>query len=151
MLLDFNGTIAAPSPGDIVIQEITAGGVTGADFSSEFTFTVEGAGDVLRVTETGDSQLTHRQWYRIANEGGWAGVADFERDYVVQMGDCDNNGLVVGADFSCVNEGITCFNCPDDRRDINGDNFILGVDASIVNSFISSFPVAKPTGHACSP
>ena len=154
VLLTFMGPITEPAAGEIMIQEITDAGGTGADLSADFTFSVEGAGNVLRITENVDSPLnplTHRHWYRFTNLGAWAGGGLFERDYVVQMGDCTNDGLVVGADFSCVNAKISCFNCPDDRADINGDNLILGADASLVNSFISSFPVAKPSGHDCSP
>ena len=152
VLLTFDNPIPEPAPGEVMIQEITDAGGTGADISANFTFTVEGAmGEVLRITENGDSPLTHRTWYRFTNLGGWTGAANFERDYVVQVGDVDNNGLVLGIDFSIVNGGIPCVNCPDDRRDINGDNRILGIDASIVNGSIASPPVAKPSGHDCSP
>ncbi len=148
VLLTFDRVIMAPSAGEIMILEMMVGGATGADPSANFTYS--GCGNRLRITENVAS-LVHRSWYPCANVGVRAGVADFERDYVVKVGDCDNNGFVVGADFSCVNARIPCFNCPDERGDIDGDNIIVGADSSLVNSKIASFPVAKPTGHACSP
>jgi len=146
--LTFDGNLpAAPTPGQVQINELLPAGAFGPDLSASFTFEVEG-GTVLKIRDTG-ATLEHRKWYGIRNVGGWAGVADFEVDYLVQMGDCDGNGLVISLDVGCVNAGIPCFtNCGDDnRKDIDGDGRVISLDVGVVNGHIGSFAVPKPSGH----
>ncbi len=147
-LLTFANPVTAPTlAGKILIRELQTGGTFGPDLSPNFTFTNDSP-TVVRVTENG-SVLTHRGWYAVQNVGGWDGVDTFKVDVVLQVGDAIANGRVLGADASAVNTGIPCFvNCPV-RLDINGDTRVLGSDFSVVNTSIPSFPVVKPSGHAC--
>ena len=82
-------------------------------------------------------------------EGDWSGVADFEMQYVLQMGDCDNTGTVSNDDTGCVNAAIPCFSgCGDDRReDMDGNGIIISLDVGVVNGHIPSSAVTKPSGH----
>ena len=59
----------------------------------------------------------------------------------------DNDGQVLSFDVNVINGGNPCFDCPDDRRDINGDNRVLSFDVSIANGRIPSSPVPRPDGH----
>jgi hypothetical protein len=54
---------------------------------------------------------------------------------------------VFNDDVSVINTGIPCFDCPDDRRDINGKNQNLAYDVSVTNGNIPSLTVSKPGGH----
>ncbi|NLE57868.1 MAG: hypothetical protein GX616_05870 [Planctomycetes bacterium] len=102
---------------------------------------------MLKIRETGSS-LTHRKWYAVRNAGAWTSVAPFTVQYVVQVGDANNDGRVLNTDFGLVNAAIPTFStADDDRRDINGDGKILNTDFGVLNSKIPSFPVAKPAGH----
>jgi len=146
--LTFDGDLrSTPAPGEIEINELLPGGAFGPDLSASFAIDVEG-GTVLRLQDTG-ATLQHRKWYAIRNVGNWAGVEDFEVQYLVQMGDCDGNGIVISLDVGCVNAGIPCFvNCGDDNRlDIDGDGRVISLDVGVVNGHIGSFSVPKPDGH----
>ena len=146
--LTFDGDLrSTPAPGEIEINEMLPGGVFGADLSASFTIDVEG-GTVLRLQDTG-ATLEHRKWYAIRNIGGWGAVNDFEIQYLLQMGDADENGIVISLDVGAVNSGIPCFvNCGDDNRlDIDGDGRIISLDVGVVNGHIGSFSVPKPDGH----
>ncbi len=149
--LTFDGDISVPGAGEVMIQEMIDGGICGDDLSAGFTFTVEndtqGQPRVLRIRETA-SFLQHRKWYAVRNTGAWAAVAPFTVQYVVQVGDANNDGRVLNTDFGLVNAAIPTFSAADDdRRDINGDGRILNTDFGVLNSKIPSFPVAKPSGH----
>ncbi|NLE57225.1 MAG: hypothetical protein GX616_02615 [Planctomycetes bacterium] len=149
--LVFSEDITAPVAGEILIHEMLTDGAYGADLSSGFTFTVENDVSlqprILRIRETG-STLRHRKWYAIRCTGAWGYVAPFTVQYVVQVGDANDDGRVLNTDFGVINAAIPVFSAADDdRRDINGDGRILNTDFGIVNSKIPSFPVAKPTGH----
>ncbi|NLE58185.1 MAG: DUF1565 domain-containing protein, partial [Planctomycetes bacterium] len=149
--LTFDADTTAPDAGAVMIQEMIAGGTYGEDLSAGFTFTVENDGQgqprVLKIRETASS-LQHRKWYAVRNTGGWTGVAPFTVQYVVQVGDANNDGRVLNTDFGWVNAAIPTFStADDDRRDINGDGRILNTDFGVLNSKIPSFHVAKPDGH----
>ncbi len=149
--LTFDADIAAPDAGAVMIQEMLAGGTCGDDLSAGFTFTVENDGQghprVLKIRETAPS-LQHRKWYAVRNTGDWTGVAPFTVQYVVQVGDANNDGRVLNTDFGVINAVIPIFSAADDdRRDINGDGRVLNTDFGVTNSKIPSFPVAKPSGH----
>ncbi len=149
--LTFDADIVAPDAGAVMIQEMIAGGTYGDDLSAGFTFTVENSGQgqprVLKIRETGSS-LQHRKWYAVRNTGAWAGFAPFTVQYVVQVGDANNDGRVLNTDFGVINAAIPIFNATDDdRRDINGDGRVLNTDFGVANSKIPSFTVAKPEGH----
>jgi len=136
-----------PAPGQVEIVKLLSDGDFGPDLSAVFAFAVED-GSVLRIEDT-DATLQHRKWYAIRNVGNWPGVAPFEMHYLVQMGDCDGDKIVISLDVGCVNAGIPCFvNCGDDnRKDIDGDGRVLSLDVGVVNVHIGSFTVEKPTGH----
>ena len=92
--------------------------------------------------------MQHRKWYTIRNVGNWPGVAPFEVQYVVQVGDADADLKVLNFDAGVINAAIPDFSVPDDeRRDIDGDGKILNFDTGLTNAHIPSFPVPKPTGH----
>ena len=92
--------------------------------------------------------MQHRKWYAVLNTGSWTGVSPFTVQYVVQVGDVNNDGRVLNVDFGLVNPAVPSFDvADDDRRDINGDGRILNSDFGVLNSKIPSFPVAKPAGH----
>lgn len=149
--LRFDLDIDAPASGSILIQEMLAGGAYGPDLASDFTFTVENDASlrprVLKIREKATT-LTHRKWYAIRNMGGWANVAPFVVQYVVQVGDANADNRVLNTDFGVISAAIPVFNAPDDdRRDINGDGRILNTDFGLANSKIPSFNVPKPSGH----
>ncbi|MFH0981993.1 MAG: dockerin type I domain-containing protein [Planctomycetota bacterium] len=80
---------------------------------------------------------------------GWAGVAPFEVQYVVLMGDVDNDGFVKSADASAVYPHVSFLPVPDDSRyDVNGDGYVQNADASAIYPRVSFLPKpAKPSGH----
>jgi len=149
--LTFDWDLSTPPAGAVMIQEMIAGGTYGEDLSAGFTFTIENNGQgqprVLKVRETGTT-LQHRKWYAVRNTGAWTGVAPFTVQYVVQVGDANNDGRVLNTDFGVINAVIPIFSAADDdRRDINGDGRVLNTDFGVTNSKIPSFTVAKPEGH----
>ena len=151
MRLTFSDDITTPGAGHVTIKELLPDGAFGPDLSANFTFAIESDGGnprILKIDET-TSILEHRKWYAIQNEGDWEGVATFELQLVVQVGDCDGNGIVISLDVGCVNAAIPCFtNCGDDARpDIDGDGRIISLDVGVVNAHIGSFAVTKPSGH----
>ena len=148
--LTFDGNIGTPSPGQVLIQELLGGGGFGGDLSSSFIFSVEDSGGfprVLRIEENG-SVLIDRTWYGIRNTGGWSGVAPFEVQYVVQVGDATGEGMVQVNDWAMVNAYVPNFDALDnDRSDMNGDGYVLYFDSSVTVAKIPSMPVPKPSGH----
>ena len=147
--LTFDGNLpAAPAAGQIVIQELLAGGGFGPDLSAGFTFTIDTDPKVLKIRETATS-LTHRKWYAIRNTGGWTGVANFEVQYVVLMGDVDNNGFVQNLDAGAIYPNVSPLPKPDDYRyDVDGNGFCQNLDAGGVFPRVSPLPKpAKPSGH----
>ncbi|MCH7886198.1 MAG: hypothetical protein IIC01_13245 [Planctomycetes bacterium] len=149
--LTFACDISAPGTGDVLVREMLDAGAFGSDLSSNFTFTVEDNGGgprVLKINGESSSTLEHRKWYSIQNVGDWSGVADFEVQYVVQVGDANNDVRVLFDDLGVINARIPTFDAEDDaREDINGDGKILFDDLSMANASIPSFPVDKPSGH----
>lgn len=151
MRLRFDRDVTAPLAGQLLVREMLPGGTYGADLSAGFTFEVESDAQdcrrILRIRETG-STLQHRKWYAVLNTGSWTGVSPFAVQYVVQVGDVNNDGRVLNVDFGLVNPAVPSLDvADDDRRDINGDRRILNSDFGVLNSKIPSFPVAKPAGH----
>ncbi len=150
MRFTFDGDVTAPNNGNILIQELLSGGDFGPDLSDNFDFSIEDDGSgprILRVEEVVPT-LVHRTWYTVRQIGDWAGVAPFRVDYVVQVGDANNDGRVLNTDVGFINPAIPDFFPSDgDRRDVNGDGRILNTDVGVANGNIPSFPVAKPDGH----
>ena len=146
--LTFDGDISAPTAGQLMIQELAAGGAfTGPDLSDQFTYTVEG-GTTLRIAETG-TVLAAETWYGIYNAGTWPGVASFEMDYVVVRGDVNNSGFTNFSDLSTINQNLTGTSVDDDVYDINASGFVNFSDISTANQSINSEAPAKPDGHVC--
>ena len=143
-----------PTPGQVTISEITDGGggacAYGPDLSGSFTFSIENTGAgfprILKMQSTG-GVLTHRKWYAVRNTGGWSGVANFEAQYVVQVGDANNDLRVLFNDLGVINGSIPCFADCDERLDIDGDGRILFNDLGVANGSVPSFPVDKPCGN----
>ena len=150
--LTFDGAVALPTAGQVLIQEMLAGGVAGPDLSASFGFALGSGNTVLRIhdglTATPTANLGHRKWYVIRNTGGWAGVANFEAQFPSQVGDATGDNRVVNLDVSTVNAGVPCLSgCGDaNRLDVNGDQRVTNVDVSLANSSVSSFAVPKPSG-----
>ena len=147
--LTFGGTISQPAAGEVEIRELQAGPATGADLSSQFIFTVEGT-DVLRIEENGDV-LADGKWYGIMNTGSWSGVANFEVDYAVVVGDVSNDGFNDFSDLSAIFANQTGAAADDDPYDINADGFVDFSDLSAALGFNGSFDPGKPDGHGCTP
>lgn len=148
--LVFDGHIAAPAPGDVQIRELLQGGGFGPDLSAFFAFDVEVDGEgrprLLSIQEQGN-RMTHRRWYGFSSSG-WGGAFGFDVHYVVQVGDVNNDGQVLGYDVSAFNSGAPKSAAEhNDRRDVNGDGRILSDDVDTVKSVIPSFAAPKPNGH----
>jgi hypothetical protein len=138
--------ITEPGPGEVLVQQLLDDGEFAPNLSDVLLFTVEG-GTTLAIEDDGQA-LSHGNWYAIRNTGGWSGVETFEVHLVVQVGDCNNDLMVLPNDLSCINSDIPNMSPPDDSRfEINGDGMVLPNDLSAANSFIPSMPVTKPTGH----
>jgi len=151
--LTFDGALPGlPGAGQLLIQEMLAGGAAGQDLSASFAFTLESGDMVLRIrdglTTTPTANLTHRRWYVIRNTGGWAGVANFVAEFPVQAGDASGDNRVLQADAGLINTFVPCLTgCGDqNRNDINGDARVLQADVGQAASSVSSLPVVKPTG-----
>ncbi len=155
--LMFDGDIAAPQAGELLLQELGTNGTFEADLSTNFSSTVESVDvggvqrpRVLKVTENG-SWLTSRTWIGIRNVGGaegWTGVAPFEIQYVVQVGDVNADGKVLANDLSAIFPKIPTNPAGDqERADVNGDSKVLANDLSAVFPRIPSNTVPKPSGH----
>lgn len=143
--------LTPPTTSQVTINELLNGGSFGSNLApSNFTYTIENDGSghprILKIQESA-STLQHRTWYGV--KGSWSGVASFEVDYQDQRGDADDNNNVQNADAGTVNGQIPCLSgCGDARRaDINGDLQITSADTGIVNSYVVSLSVTKPSGH----
>ena len=95
-----------------------AGGTHGSDLSTAFTFTVEnnteGQPRMLKIRETASSLL-----HPIGTQSGHgrlAGESPFVVQYVVQVGDANNDGRVLNTDFGIVKAANPTFNAADDNR-----------------------------------
>ncbi len=144
MRLTFACDAETPGSGDVLIQEMQSSGAFGSDLGSGFTFTVE-SGNVLKITENA-STLAHRTWYAVRNTGDWAGVANFEVQYLVQRGDANNDKFVTSQDVSVIYGSPEGSVADDSRYDINGDGTRNYDDVVLANSYFSGF-VAEPSGH----
>ncbi|MFH0982272.1 MAG: dockerin type I domain-containing protein [Planctomycetota bacterium] len=73
----------------------------------------------------------------------------FEVQYVVLMGDVNNDGYVQNADASAVYPRVSFLPVPDDNRyDVDGDGYVKNADASAVYPRVSFLPKpTKPSGH----
>ena len=150
--LTFSVDITEPPPGELLVQQMFAGGAFGPDLSGGFDVSIEQDGDgfprTLRLVDAGLPDLQHGAWYTISGNGGWLGGASFDVAYVVQVGDVSNDGAVLNLDAGLINGAIPEFVAADqDRRDIDGDGTILNDDVSTANFYIPSFQVPKPDGH----
>ena len=143
--LTFAGPITAPTAGQILIQQMTAGGTYGADKSANFTYTVEG-GNVLRIREVG-AQMPDNTWFAIRNTGGWTSACNFTIQYPVNVGDFDGNGVVLSADVLAINVIANGAKADQDRSDVDGNGFKLQADVLLANANQPSATPAKPTGH----
>lgn len=149
--LTFDGAVAMPSPGEIVIQQLDdAGAFTGIDLSANFTYSLEADDTVLRIQETGDV-LSNVTWYGIVNDGTWASADDFKVTYPAMPGNVNNDGFTNFGDLSGINANLVDPAADDDPYDVNGDGRVNFGDMSGANVFIPSTKPAKPTGHDCAP
>jgi hypothetical protein len=148
--LTFAGPMAggAPAAGQVLVQELLAGGGFGPDLSANFTFTVVSP-TVLRVRDNA-ATLVNGKWYGIRNTGGWSGSQNFEVDYVAVYGDSNNDRVNDFGDLSFIFAFLGPAT-PTDRSDVNSDGVVDFGDLSAAFSFIGSFDPGKPDNHACSP
>jgi hypothetical protein len=150
MLLEFTGPIAAPRPGDIVIQRLLArGAYSPEDYSSYFSFTVED-NNFLRIRETGRA-FVNMHWYSIRNTGDWFGVAPFKIVYRAVYGDVDNSGTTNGLDANDIWAVRGTVVGPCDRYDMDLDGILGGLDAKDAWVYRGSSAPPMPYGHTCSP
>ncbi|MFQ5591564.1 MAG: hypothetical protein ACE5HE_10410 [Phycisphaerae bacterium] len=150
--LSFSSDIGAPAPGEILIQSMLSGGLFGPDISSGFEFRIEldtdGKPRVLEIVDESPPDLVHREWYAIRSLGGWTNGAEFSVEYVVQVGDSDNDGRVLNLDVGLINAAIPDLDADEeDRRDIDGDGTVLNADVSTANAHLPSLAVPRPGGH----
>lgn len=140
--------LALPGAGELLIQELLAGGAFGPNLNtgSNFTFTIEG-GNVLRVREGTTPILQDGKWYAVRNTGAWANVAPFEAQYAVQLGDQNANGFTQNNDVLAINASPTGPVADNSRFDVNGDGFRTNADVTLANANSNSPLPAKPTGH----
>lgn len=138
-----------PAAGQVRIREMLDGGTYGSDLSASLTFSVvnnaNGKPRILRMDETG-GVLAHRKWFAVDNNG-WSGKAAFAVQYLVNVGDANNDALVTGADVSLINANISPLPQPDSRCDVDGNGRVLGLDYSLANANIDPIAVPKPSGH----
>ncbi len=119
--------------------------------TSRFSFTVEddanGYPRVLMIAEEG-TVLSNKTWIAVRHVGGWAGVESFTVQYMVQIGNVNNDGRVMANDLSPIFPMIpTAGASPTERCDINGDEQVMADDLSPVFPNIPSPSVPKPSGH----
>lgn len=174
---EFDAPIEPPMPGEIEIRELLPGGSFGLDdLSPLFQFSVEGD-NVLRVEEHGCTDgtcdfgagtatcldgpdagkpcihpLANETWYGLMNLGGWCETAEFQMNYVVVLGDANNDLVTSFADLSAINSMMSePANTPDDSRfDINITGGVGFADLSAANSFNGSSALnSKPDRHTC--
>jgi hypothetical protein len=140
--------LALPGPGELLIQELQAGGAFGTNLNtgSNFTFTIEG-GNVLRVRESNTPVLQDGKWYAIRNTGAWANVAAFEAQYAVQLGDQNGNGFTQNNDVLTINAAPNAAQPDDSRLDVDGNGFKNNADVLLANASQPSALPAKPGGH----
>ncbi|MCK4658637.1 MAG: right-handed parallel beta-helix repeat-containing protein [Phycisphaerae bacterium] len=148
IVLTFAADLEAPEPGDILIQELLAEGAYGPDMStSGFSFTVEEPTYRLVITDEG-TVLSNKTWIAVRHVGGWAGMGSFTVQYMIQVGDVNNDGRVMANDLSPIFPMIpTAGASPTERCDINGDGRVMADDLSPVFPNIPSPSVPKPCGH----
>ncbi len=153
--LFFDAPITAPQPGQLLVQSLLGGGLWGcppsqpygADVSASFEYTVEGE-TVLRIYEPSPTStvLADRHWYVIRNVGDWPGVADFEIQFPVVVGDADGNRFTTPSDVGMVNVLVLGRVHDQSRVDMDGDGFRTSTDVSIVHASQGP-PPTKPCGH----
>ena len=146
----FDGTIAAPSAGQIEVRELLPAGGLGEDLSDSFTVTIEGV-DVLRLTENGGI-LSNETWYAIVNTGAWPCVDEFKRDYIVVYGDANGDGRTSAFDANDIWQNRADPSPKESRFDINGDGRVNAFDANLAwNNRNPVDPPDKPSEHTCIP
>jgi len=148
--LTFDGPlpVTPPTGTELDIVELLPAGAFGADLlPGTFQLTIEG-GNVLKIREsaTGSTVLADNHWYAIRNTGAWAGVANFEIHFPVNVGDSDGNRFTTPADVGQVNAAPNGPQPDNSRFDINGDAFKTPADVGLANANQGP-PPAKPTGH----
>jgi len=146
----FDGTLpGTPITGEVKVFALDdAGAFLGGDLSTGFNFSLESGNTVLRVEETGTA-FTNATWYAVVNDGAWAGVQQFEVDYVVMPGNVNGDNFTDFGDLSAIFANQT--GSADDQNvyDVNADGFVDFGDLSAANVFNGASMPTKPTGHTC--
>jgi len=147
--------------GGICVNGTSSGKLCGTNAdctqNGQFTGTCNLDNQTLTIREVGTT-LQHRHWYEVtsAGWGGPTGVQAFgpgptvpNAQFVVQVGDANDNGRVLTDDTAVVLEYAPCLaNCGDNNRlDIDGDGRVMNADADAVTAHVPSLPVVKPCGH----
>ncbi len=144
MRFGFDNDITVPEPGQIEIVECLPNCQEGPDISGYFdiSVSVDAVKPVLRLWQgptTVFPILKHRSWYKVRNVS-WPCVNPFQFQYVVQMGDADDNNFVTNSDVLLVNNNIgPTFGVDDSRFDIDGNLFVTNSDVLFANLNISGF------------
>ena len=140
MLLTFSGTIALP--GGPALSVVPLGG--GADVGASFDYSIEPDGVTLKAVEQG-VVLTNQTWYQVTPAAG-LDVRPFTLDVCTLIGDCNGNGRVTTADYSCVK--LAMGQRDHVREDLNGSGRVTTADYLVVKDHMGDrAPVAPADGR----
>jgi len=126
----FGCQIELPAVGNpLVIRDMTNGC---ADVSNLFTYSVDpddSTGQTLKAKENGDL-LPDMTWYQVNSAPDWTSVEPFHFALCTLEGDCNDNGRVTTADYSCVKGRM---GEPGDLPgDLNGSGRVTTADYAVV-------------------
>jgi len=156
--LTFACDVPAPLAGDVTIQQLKDSGGFEPNVSSAFNVSIDntpmGFPRILKIAGEPVNTLADEKWYAVRNAGAWddpatawPDVAAFELHYAYMIGDATNDNNVLSSDVLFVNSEFGCFENCDERKDLNGDGFVLSSDVLIADQHVPSFAPTKPTGH----
>ncbi|HUW84766.1 MAG TPA: hypothetical protein VMZ31_18440 [Phycisphaerae bacterium] len=136
ILLTFSAAITLP--GGPALSIVPLGG--GADQGGAFGYAIEPDGVTLKALEQG-TVLTDQTWYQVTPVAGLA-VQPFALDVCTLIGDCNDNGRVTTADYTCVKGSIGVYT--EDRRDLDGSGRVTTSDYIVVKEHLGRRVPPKP-------
>jgi hypothetical protein len=152
--LHFDHDLSMPASGEVLVHELPIDECAGPDPEDDLSdfldisLQIDDQGNPrrLRIQDSrGFNVFEPGKWYRVQNQGAWAGVAPFSVDYQLLVGDVDNDGFTLFSDLSVIYEYIPLRNAPDTSPyDINSDGIVNFGDLSATNVFIPSVAIANP-------
>ena len=136
-----------PGNNSFTIRELLDDGQYGPDLSDEFVVIKSGLSGFWFYAD--EAVLNNQTWYELNTDGTWNNVAPFTLQWLVQFGDVNNDGSTLENDLPAIRIRDFCF--PSCRDDINGDDHVEDEDLRLIESFIPSSFVPKPSGHETTP